>query len=155
MVIIGVGNPFRKDDAAGLLVARSLRGRVPPGVAVLEQDGEPASLIAAWESADAVIIVDAVSSGAPPGTVHEIDARSVPLDRELFRHSTHSFGVAEAVGLAKALDKMPSIARVYGIEGHDFAAGAEPSPDVLEGVEKAIAAVMRGIAEMGFDPTHE
>lgn len=155
LVIIGIGNPYRSDDAAGLLVARSLRGKVPESVIVLEHDGEPASLIEAWESADAVIIVDAVSSGSPPGTLHVIDAWNVPLDRDLFRHSTHSFGLVEAVGLGKTLGRIPPTAWIYGIEGKEFAAGTEVSPEVLDGVAKATSAVMRGIAEPGYDPTHE
>jgi hydrogenase maturation protease len=155
LVIIGVGNPYRRDDAAGLLVARRLRERAPREVAVLEQDGEPASLIAAWENADAVIIVDAASSGSAPGTLHVIDAGKVPLGRDLFRHSTHAFGVAEAVELAKTLGKLPPVVRVYGIEGKDFADGTELSPEVLDGVEGATAAVLALITDLGFNPSND
>jgi hydrogenase maturation protease len=155
LVIIGIGNPYRSDDAVGLLVARALREKVPPDVAVLEQDGEPVSLIDAWEGAEAVILVDAVSSGALPGTLHVIDSRAVPLDRDLFRHSTHSFGVAEAVELAKALGRIPPVAWIYGIEGENFAAGTGLSPRVLGGVEKATAAVLRGIVGLGFKPKND
>src|SRR5512143_4000926 len=103
IILIGVGNPCRGDDGAGLAVARWLRPRVPRGVTVLEHDGEPASLIAAWEGANAVILADAVSSGSAPGTIRAIDAAETPLDLDSFRHSTHSFGVAEAVELSRAL----------------------------------------------------
>ena len=148
LVIIGIGNPFRKDDAVGLLVARAIRDKAPGGVVVLEQDGEPTALIDAWERADAVIIVDAVSSGAPPGTLHAIDVRETPLDRDLFRHSTHSFGVAEAVELAKTLGRIPPVVWVNGIEGKDFGAGTGLSPEVLASAEKTTAAVLRQIDEL-------
>jgi hydrogenase maturation protease len=148
LVIIGVGNPLRRDDAAGLLVARALRDKAPRDVVVLEQGGEPASLIEAWGQAGAVIIIDAVSSGVLPGTLHEIDARATSLDRELFRHSTHSFGVAEAVEIAKALGSIPPLAWVFGIEGKDFGTGEGASPEVLDGVEKTTAAVLRRIDEL-------
>ncbi len=148
MVIIGVGNPLRKDDAVGLLVARALCENAPRGVIVLERDGEPTSLIESWERADAAIVIDAVSSGAAPGTLHVIDARLTPLDRGLFRHSTHAFGVAEAVELAKTLGRIPPAVWIVGVEGKDFDAGTELSPEVLEGAEKAAAAVLRKIDEL-------
>jgi hydrogenase maturation protease len=102
-----------------------------------------------------VTLIDAVSSSARPGALHVIDARKAPLERDLFRHSTHSFGVAEAVELAKILGRLPPSAWICGIEGKDFGAGTELSPEVLEGAEKATAAVRRTIADMGFDPTHD
>jgi hydrogenase maturation protease len=71
VIVLGVGNPWRRDDGAGLAVARLLAGT--PGVEVLEREGEPASLIDAWDGADALWLVDAVSSGAVPGTLHRID----------------------------------------------------------------------------------
>ena len=48
LALIGVGNQFRRDDAAGLEVARRLRLTRPPGVEIFEEEGEPASLIEAW-----------------------------------------------------------------------------------------------------------
>lgn len=148
LVIIGIGNPFRSDDAAGLLVARALRDKAPQGVVVLEENGEPASLIEAWDRAGAVIVIDAVSSGAPPGTLHVIDARDAPLDPGLFGHSTHSFGVAEAVELAKTLGRIPPVVWIVGVEGKNFTTGTALSPEALEGVEKATAAVLRKIDEL-------
>jgi hydrogenase maturation protease len=148
LIIIGIGNPYRSDDAVGLLVAQGLREKVESDVIVLERDGEPTSLIEAFESAEAVIMIDAVSSGAPPGALHVINVRDTPLDRHLFRHSTHSFGVADAVELAKTLGKAPPAMWIVGIEGKSFAAGTYVSPESLDGVERATAAVLRKIDEL-------
>ena len=50
MVVIGVGNEMRGDDAAGILAARLLRGQLDPGAAVvLEQPGEALGLLDQWE----------------------------------------------------------------------------------------------------------
>ena len=73
------------DDAAGLLV----QGARPVH--------NPLDLIEAWTGHDDVVVVDAVVSGAPAGTVFEWDALAAPLPAEEFRCSTHSYGVAEAV----------------------------------------------------------
>jgi len=153
IIIIGVGNPYRGDDGAGLAVARSLLERAHRGVVVLEQDGEPASLIAAWEGVDAVVLVDAVSSGSKPGTIHTLDAVKTPLDRDLFRHSIHAFGVAEAVELSRALGSLPRILWVYGIEGERFEMSEELGADVLAAVPRAVQAVLDKIEEIVSRPS--
>ena len=69
---------MRGDDAVGGMVVRNIRERHLPNVRTLEADGEGTSLIEAWTGAQTVFIVDAVSSGAEPGTVHKIDAVREP-----------------------------------------------------------------------------
>jgi hydrogenase maturation protease len=139
-LVIGVGNPWRRDDAAGLAVARRLRGTLPESVEVLEREGEPSGLIDAWAGADTVWLVDAVFSGAAPGTVRRLDASDAELPAELFRASTHHLGLAEAVELARAMGRLPAQVVFYGIEGASFDAGEELTPEVE-------AAVVR-VAEM-------
>jgi hydrogenase maturation protease len=133
-MVIGVGNPWRRDDAAGLAVAGRLRGRLA-GTEVRECEGEPAGLIDAWEGADSLWLVDAVSSGAPPGTVHRIDAGGRALPADLFRASTHHLGLADAVELARALGRLPARVVFYGIEGESFDAGQGLTTDVAGAVE--------------------
>ena len=60
MVIIGVGNEFRRDDGIGPEVVARLRDQVPATVELLVSDGEPARLIEAWSGAKLAVVVDAV-----------------------------------------------------------------------------------------------
>jgi len=133
-LVLGVGNDWRGDDAAGLEVARLLRSTTPPVARIVEYEGEPSGLIDEWQGAGDVVLVDAVSSGAPPGTVHRLDPLGGPLPHDLFRASTHHLGVAEAVELARALERLPSRLALYGIEGRDFDAGAALGPEVRSAV---------------------
>ena len=139
LALIGIGNRFRRDDAAGLEVARRLRLARPSGVVVIEQEGEPASLLEAWSTADEALVVDGVSSGAEPGTLHRFEVSDDPLPVELFRPSTHALGVAEAVELGRELDRLPKRLVVYGIEGEDFDAGEGLTPAVQHAVEELVA----------------
>ena len=129
-LVIGLGNEYRRDDAVGLVVARRLREAAPESVLVLEETGEGASLLESWQDADTVILIDAVQSGAAPGTVHRLDARAQPIAKEFFRFSTHAFGLAEAVELGRALGRLPPRLTVYGVEGKSFEAGVGLSPEV-------------------------
>lgn len=131
--IICCGNADRGDDAAGLLVARRLQAI---GIPAREESGEGLALMASWEGADDVILVDAVVTGAVPGSIQMWDARTAPVIRDVFLCSTHGFGVADAIELARALGQLPARLMVYGIEAREFSPGAAPSPAVLEAVEQ-------------------
>src|SRR5688572_24132063 len=78
-IVIGLGNEFRGDDGVGLIAARQLRER---GLAAVDHEGDLAALIDRWKGAARVILIDAVASGAAPGTVHQFDASASPLPRE-------------------------------------------------------------------------
>ena len=127
-LVIGLGNAYRGDDGVGLVVTRRLRELALPNVTVREESGEGAALIEAWKNSDTVILVDAVQSGAAPGTVHRLDASRAPVPLRFFHYSTHAFSVAEAVELARALNQLPPRVILYGIEGRDFSAGESFPP---------------------------
>jgi hydrogenase maturation protease len=139
--VIGVGNRWRSDDAAGLEVVARLRHAVPEDVELLEREGEPTSLIDAWRGADAVWVVDAVSSGAQPGTLHRLEAAERELPADVFRTSTHHFGLAEAVEIARAVDALPPRLVVFGIEAARLELGDTLTPEVAEAVGRVADAV--------------
>lgn len=138
-IVIGVGNPLRGDDAAGLQVARRLAARGCE--AVHEASGETASLMELWQGADGVLLADAAQSGAAAGAVTRLDASSVALPSAFLHCSTHAFGVAEAVELSRSLGSLPPRVIVFGIEGVSFEHGAPLSPEVDEGVATAAAMI--------------
>jgi hydrogenase maturation protease len=144
-LVIGVGHEQRGDDAAGLLVARHLAGRGVPGLRIVEHGGDGMDLLLSWEGAERVVIVDAVVSGRqPPGGIHRFDAREEPVPAALFAGtSSHALGVAEAIEMARAMERLPGRIVVYGIEGACFDTGSTPRPEVLAAVE--------GVAELVRD----
>ncbi len=130
MIVIGVGNAWRGDDGCGLAVARRVGGAAPPGVRVVEHEGDGVRLLDLWVGEEHAVVVDAAASGGPPGAVHRFDAVAAPLPVASLRSSSHAFGVADAIELARALDRLPGRLDVYGIEGATFAAGGRLTPAV-------------------------
>ena len=145
-LIIGIGNEYRGDDAAGLVIARGLKRQTIADVTVLEQSGEGAALMEAWEGADTVVLIDAVNSGAEAGTIHRIEAHAQPVPQRFFRYSTHAFSVAEAIELARALGELPRRLMVYGIEGKTFKAGNGLSDEVETAVRDVVERVIHELA---------
>jgi hydrogenase maturation protease len=137
IIVIGIGNEFRGDDAAGLLVVRRLKKRQPGGVEFLEQNGEATALMETMSLAGTVILVDAVQSGAEAGQIHRYDASEQAMPAQFLRCSTHNFSVHDAIEMARALGNLPTRLMVYGIEGSHFEPGAELSPAVHSAVMEA------------------
>jgi hydrogenase maturation protease len=145
IVVIGVGNALRGDDAAGLEVAARL-GHEPvigPGIAVVRHDGEAIDVLERWRGARGVVLVDTVRSGAPAGTVHRIDASAEPLPLTRRRASSHTIGLGEAIELARTLGELPERVIVYGVEGVRFGAGDGLSEAVAGAIEPLADAVCR------------
>lgn len=142
MLILGCGNPLRSDDGAGILVAEKLRKL---GVAAQTCAGEATSLVEAWSGADDVMIVDAVVTGAPVGTVQTWDAWK-PLTSFATPASTHGLGLVEAIELARILDRLPGRLRVYGIEGRRFESGVAISPEVDSGIEEVVRRIIHEVS---------
>ena len=134
MLILGIGNRHRGDDATGILAVEHLRSL---GIAAELCSGEPSELIDAWTGTDDVIVIDAVVTGAPPGTIHLWDAAHPPAFATSAA-STHGLGLAQAIELARVMNSLPARLRIYGIEGKNFEMGAAVSPEVAQSVEEVV-----------------
>lgn len=137
-LVIGIGTPDHGDDAAGLLVAEGVRAvSSPRTVTVRELVGDQLALLDLWAGVREVYVVDAVRSGAPPGTVYRFDGAE-HLTSQFASKSTHAFGLADVVDLARALGGLPARLVGYGIEGMQWQLGDPVSPQVMAAVETVI-----------------
>lgn len=134
-LVIGIGNDFRRDDGVGLAVVRRLRALEIPRLSCLECLGDAAALLEAWGDRSDVVLVDAMVSGAPPGTVLRLDLRQDALAPSATLHSTHALSITDAVQLAEALDRLPQHLVLYAVEAADVGYGEELSADVASVVE--------------------
>ena len=131
IVVIGLGNRMRSDDVAGVEAVGHIKKLNLPGVSVFSEVSDSAALIELWNEAEIVYIVDAVSSGREAGCIVRYDALNDTIPEEIFTGlSSHSFGLGATIQLARELNRLPRKLVVYGIEGKDFSAGGELSPEV-------------------------
>ena len=141
VVVVGVGNEFRRDDAAGLEVIARLRALQPADAALslvtlAVSSGEPAGLIELWHGAGLAVVVDAVrDERLPPGSVCQlpVDALVGGADGAA---SSHGIGLGETVQLARALGRLPARLTVLAVVGRDFGLGAGLTAEVAAGVSE-------------------
>jgi len=139
-LVVGVGNPWRGDDAAGPELVRRI---ADIGVETLTVEGDASALLDAWAGHEHIAIVDAAATAGHPGALHTFRADREPLPAAGLRSSTHAFGVADAIELARALGRLPSRLDVYAVEGTNFALGAGLSAPVAQTVRSLAVTIAR------------
>lgn len=148
VLIAAIGNPDRGDDGIGSAIAREFRRRAPAGVRVLECSGDVLNLIDELAGCDAAILIDASEPAGDPGCIRRLDLMDSTLPADFAQNSTHAFGLAETVELARALGQLPPRLVVYLVEGERFETGASLSPQVAEAVEEATEAILAELSRM-------
>ncbi len=139
--IIGIGQSLRGDDGLGPAVIERLRdAALPPAVELRTHGGETAGLIELWRGLPAVFVVDALR-GVAPGLVHCFEVGAA-LPATVSRGSSHTLGLAAAVGLADALGERPATLRIYGLAGVDFRLGAGLSAPVRAQLDALCARIL-------------
>lgn len=152
-LVVGLGQTDRGDDGVGPAVVRVVADRLgdAAGVHVLAHE-DPTALLDLWAGHDQVVVVDAVVTGSPAGTLHRRDlgAEAPPLSADGWAAAghggTHAFGLATAVQLARALHRLPAHVLVIGVEAGCLDIGAPLSAPVAAAVEPAAALVWEEVA---------
>ncbi|WP_069860691.1 hydrogenase maturation protease [Streptomyces malaysiensis] len=160
VVVIGVGNPFRRDDGAGPAVVAALRADPPKDTLLADSDGEPGRMLGLWRPQDAVVVVEVVHAHpGRPGRLHTLTAERAARCAARSA-STHALGLGETFALAAALDRMPRELTVHAVEGADFRLGcglsapvADALPHLLRRVTGAIADAHERLRQTGGRPT--
>ena len=135
-LVVGIGNPDRGDNGFSAAVIARLRGHTPDGVHLLARKANLLALIDDWDGCGAVILVDAAMPVNEPGRVHQIDLAENPLPLGWAPPSSHAFGLAETVELARNLGWLPRRLILYLVEGQSFETGAPLSPAVATAINQ-------------------
>ncbi|MGA9115970.1 MAG: hydrogenase maturation protease [Bacteroidota bacterium] len=153
VLVVGIGSPFRGDDAAGLLAVRAYAPCARPGVEVLESPGDAVRLMELWKGRSSVIAVDAMRSGAPAGRIMRFEIPGPPLPLAAFAAgSTHAFGLGEAIQLGLQFGTLPPRLVLLGIEAEHWSFGAPLSPAVAAGIPILKEILVREVSLLEEEP---
>ena len=152
VMVIGVGNDFRRDDGVGRAVVARLRDSarrtpLPVGAVLLTGDGDAARLMSMWEDAYAAIVVDAArtDASAQPGLIRRFELGGAVSGLSTGAASSHGLGLAVALELSHALGVLPEMLIVYTIESAEFGLGTGLSKRVDAAVVPAARRVERAV----------
>lgn len=157
VLVAGVGNTLRVDDGFGVVVARRLQEMtLPEGVNVLETGTSGMTLVQElMEGYDALIVLDIVDRGRPPGTIMliEPELRDATLMTHDERHSltgnTHLANPSSVMMMAQSMGNLPPRVLMVACQPYDATGlGMELSPQVTAAVEVAIVEVESELARL-------
>ncbi len=143
-LVLGLGNPIMGDDGVGLRVAQELQGRLSnaPFVDVEECFAAGVALLDKIVGYDALIVVDALRSEHPPGTILEFKPEDLPSQPETA--DFHGMGLLAVLKLGERLSlKMPHRVSLVciAVQG-DFEASESLSLEVEQAVPQAVERVL-------------
>ena len=150
-LILGIGNEWASDDGVGPEVVRRLQGRwqkqsrEPDQAVEFSILAQPDLLLLDRIVGYAnLIVVDAVVSGSPPGTVHHEKWEPGVLEaRGVQRASSHGFGVRELLEMAAVIGKLPENVELWGIE----IVSTQPGQGLSAELEGAVGGVVEMLEE--------
>ena len=141
IIVAAFGNELRGDDGFGIAVLRRLAHQETPEPRANDVRFLEVGTGGLWlaqellSPCDRLIIIDAMTHGAPPGTVSVLRVDDVSLPREVDMHMTVP---ARALGVAKAMGTLPPETFLVGCEPADTESLTwELTPLVREAVERA------------------
>src|SRR4051812_39537138 len=143
MLLVGIGNRLRGDDGVGPEVADRVAGLTIAGL-IVETDTEPVAVLHRLERPPRhahVVLVDATAPLGNPGRLRVLrdpEGWATVSSRPV---GSHALGVAEVVELARALELLPRMLTLVGIEAASFALGGGLSEGVRERIPDAVALV--------------
>jgi hydrogenase maturation protease len=148
IVVIGVGNEYRRDDGFGPAVIATLAElhRADPRLSAAHlavSDGEPARLLDLWTGAELAVVVDAVRDGADHGGHrYELVLDEVAGLADGRAASSHGISLGSTVELGQALGRLPRRLVVLAVGGREFGFGAGLTPEVAAAVEPVAERVL-------------
>jgi hydrogenase maturation protease len=140
--VIGVGSPSGDDQVGWQVIAvldrfARFTGAAHDRIGAIALDRPGVNLIPHLAGAERVLLIDAVRSGSPPGSIHRIGSAAIETPTPAL--SSHGFGVALALALAREIGALPADLVVYGIE----IGSAQPGSRLSAVVASAAQAVAR------------
>ena len=149
--VIGLGNVLMGDDAFGPWVVQTLlAGYEFPGGVSVEDLGTPGlDLMPYVTDLEALVLVDTVRSGAPPGTVRLYRRDDLLKHAPLARLSPHDPGVKEALLTAEFAGQGPREVLLVGAVPETTAMGVRLSAALRAAVPLAVAEVLKELERLG------
>ncbi|MEH6627515.1 MAG: HyaD/HybD family hydrogenase maturation endopeptidase [Motiliproteus sp.] len=152
VLVLGVGNILLSDEGIGVRVVEALEQRyeIPANLDVVDGGTAGMELLEMMSDRDQVIIIDAVNTGAAPGTVVELRGEEVPA---LFRTriSPHQLGISDLLGVLVVIDQMPKAMTLFGAVPYSLDTGIELTAAMQEKLEIILTFTVAELQRLGYD----
>jgi hydrogenase maturation protease len=150
VVVAGIGNTIMQDDGIGVWAVRALAEDyvLPPRVRLLEGGVIGLQLVHELCSAEQLLVIDAMRSEGPPGTIYRLDGDSLRKGRRTTM-SLHEVSIVEVLSVGEFMGLRPRV-RILGVQPLEATAfGLELTPVLRATLPRVVAAAVEELEDMG------
>lgn len=128
-LILGVGNLLLSDEGVGIHAVRRLLERedLPDEIQIVDGGTAGLALMVYLEDVDRLVIIDAMETGGPPGTLVRLSGNQIPAYMAL-KVSPHEITLPDFLAAAKLRDLYPREVIVWGVQPESMEVGIDLSP---------------------------
>lgn len=150
-LVLGVGNILLRDDGLGVRTAEFFERSYSSGsdVSCLDGGTAGAGLLPLFGEFSHIIIIDALSSDSPPGTIRAFSGEDLIKKGARLKTTAHSIGVKDLLALAAFEGSCPEVS-IIGIVPSDISPGLELSDEVMDALPEAARTISRELKRFGF-----
>jgi hydrogenase maturation protease len=154
VLVLGIGNLIMGDDGAGVRVVQRLQQEylLPEEVDVMDGGTLGLDILPRLEGVERLIMVDAVETGMPPGTMVRLTGEELPIALET-KVSPHQTGLKDLLAVSQLLGHAPAEMVLIGVQPGDIGMGTDLTPAVAGQVNAMLAAVLDELRGWGIEAT--
>lgn len=153
IIVLGIGNILLSDEGVGVKVVHDLKEKYtfPENVELIDGAVGAFLLLPFIESAEKLLVIDAISGGEPPGTIYKFKDKDIP-HQIMDKLSIHEVSFTDILALAKFRGNYPKEIVIIGIEPQSLEPGLELSEKIKKNYDKLINEVLAQLKNWGVKP---
>ena len=152
VVIIGMGNVLMQDEGIGVRVVEELENRyhVPDGVDIIDGGTTGMGLLEPIRECDALVVADAVNTGAPVGSLVRIANDDIPAFFQT-KLSNHQLGLSDILGLLTLQGQKPGHIAIIGMVPHSLEQKLGLTAEAEQAIDTMIDMILAELDDMGIE----
>ena len=156
-LLVGIGNILLSDDGVGIHVIRALdalerAGEIGHEIALRDGGTIGLALLPEFDGFDALIAIDAMELGSPPGTVRAFTGAHMDAQLGGRKRTAHEVALADLMMAAALTGCAPERRALVAIQPGSTQWGLAPTPPVLAAIPAACRSVLSLLEE--WEPAH-
>ncbi len=150
-LVLGIGNLIMTDDGIGVRVVQRIAEEYsfPPEVEIIDGGTLGLDLLPLLEGLDRLLIIDAMGTGGPPGTIRRVDGEEIPIAFES-RLSPHQMGLKDLLAVSRLMGHPVPEMVLLGVQPECIEPGMELSPAVAVQLDELISRTLQELNRWGI-----
>jgi hydrogenase maturation protease len=153
VLVLGMGNILLEDEGLGIRALEVLQQRyqIPDGVELLDGGTTGMGLLDEISRREHLLVLDAVQTGDPPGTLVEMRNDEVPVYFGM-RVTPHQLGLSDVLATLELTGEQPSGVTVLGLVPESLEMSLELSERIEAELEALVDAAVAELTALGYAP---